>query len=115
VGTGKLTLRGDSDAYLGLTTATIQSPSPRARWERPLLHDSNHAPADTTATQSADRRLRGSHLPPQIQAPRSKPRGPAGRALRLKGLRALPAEPLVDLSLQLDRPPPPRLTGPTYS
>jgi len=37
--------RGDTVMDLGSTTAVTLSPNPRTRWERPLLNDSNHAPA----------------------------------------------------------------------
>ncbi len=115
VATGRLTWWGDSGTDLGPTTAATLSPSPCARWERPLHNDSNHAPAHMMATKSANRRSSGSHLPPTRHALRSKPRASAGRALRLFGLRALPTKPLTLEMLRVDRPSPPRLTPPTYS
>lgn len=113
--TEKLTLEGDSGGGLGSTAVTTLPPNPRACWERPLLHDSNNAPAKRMAIMSANRRLSGSHLSSHINVPRSMPRGSAGQALRFLRLRALPAKPLDNRSLPFDRPPPPRLTRSTYS
>jgi hypothetical protein len=93
VETEKLTLEGDSDGGLGSTAVTTLPPNPCACWERPLLHDSNNAPAKRMAIMSANRRLSGSHLSSHINAPRSMPRVLVGQALRFSGLRTFPANP----------------------
>lgn len=105
--TGKLTRGGDSDAYLGQAEAkSLPSPSPCARWERPLSNDSNHAPAHPRPLTSADRRLSDSHPEHRLLRQGLSPSSSAGRALRLPRLRALAVDPLDDRCITLDRPPP---------
>jgi hypothetical protein len=101
-----MSMWGDSEPDLEQSVAATRRSS-RTRWERPLLHASQHAPASRKATKSANRRMHGSH-------PRPRPvrfiillDDRAGRALRLEGLRALPAELDRDRRSGTNRSPPP--------
>ncbi len=110
-----MSMWGDSGTVIEQSVAASRRSS-RVRWERPLLNASHTAPASTKATQSAKRRMSGSHPNRRRSGFTILPRCPAGRPLRFAGLRALPAAPLIYRLTGPNRSPPhPRLTRPTYS
>ena len=106
---GQLTLWGDSGTDLGPTTTRLSSPpSQRARWERPLSNDSNHAPVHERTTKSADRRLSDSHPTHRHLDRTSQHRDSADRSLHT-AQPDLTAD-CLDNRKRLDRPPPAHLT-----
>lgn len=103
---GDETWWGDSERYLG-PGAAVSHPSPRTRLERPLLHDSKHAPARDAAMLSADRRLRDSHPGSVGRSATARPRWYVAWVLRLAGLRTHATHQLVHLLGEVSRARPP--------